>query len=51
MVPMVNLDGVSHGNYRTNLSGNDLNRTWKAPRREYHPEIFGLKRFLLGLQK
>ena len=35
-VPMINHDGVFYGNYRTNLSGNDLNRVWRNPRREYH---------------
>jgi murein tripeptide amidase MpaA len=28
IVPMVNPDGVIHGNYRSNLSGSDLNRKW-----------------------
>jgi murein tripeptide amidase MpaA len=37
VVPMVNIDGVILGNYRTNLSGNDLNRKWDNPNRELHP--------------
>lgn len=28
MIPMVNVDGVIHGNSRTNLLGYDLNRCW-----------------------
>lgn len=28
VVPMVNTDGVIHGNSRTNLLGYDLNRSW-----------------------
>ena len=36
IIPMVNIDGVFYGNYRTNLSGNDLNRVWRHPRKEYH---------------
>lgn len=36
VVPMVNMDGVFYGNYRTNLSGNDLNRVWRQPRKDYH---------------
>lgn len=28
LVPMLNPDGVIHGNYRTNLAGIDLNRVW-----------------------
>ena len=26
--PMVNPDGVIHGNYRSNISGHDLNKKW-----------------------
>jgi len=37
ILPMVNVDGVFYGNYRTNLSGNDLNRIWKQPRKDFHP--------------
>lgn len=33
IVPMVNPDGVIHGNYRTSLAGCDLNRRWKKPKR------------------
>lgn len=29
--PMVNPDGVVHGNYRCSLIGRDLNRRWKNP--------------------
>lgn len=31
IVPMINIDGVIAGNYRTSLSGMDLNRYWKSP--------------------
>lgn len=31
IVPMVNPDGVIHGNYRCDLAGADLNRRWKKP--------------------
>lgn len=48
---MVNMDGVYYGNYRTNLSGNDLNRIWRNPRRDYHCEIHALKKFLHQLNK
>jgi len=30
IIPMVNPDGVVFGNYRTSLSGKDLNRKFKA---------------------
>jgi len=33
IVPMMNPDGVIHGNYRTSLGGYDLNRRWKKPNR------------------
>jgi hypothetical protein len=33
---MVNPDGVTVGNYRTNLSGNDVNRKWDFPNKIYH---------------
>lgn len=45
------MDGVFYGNYRTNLSGNDLNRIWRHPRRDYHCEIHALKKFLYALNK
>lgn len=31
IVPMVNVDGVIHGNNRCSLLGVDLNRRWKFP--------------------
>lgn len=30
IVPMINPDGVVFGNYRTSLSGKDLNRQFKT---------------------
>lgn len=41
--PMVNPDGVVHGNYRCSLIGRDLNRRWKNPSKEYYPEIYFIK--------
>lgn len=35
--PMVNPDGVIHGNYRCSLIGRDLNRRWKNPQKELYP--------------
>ncbi len=46
---MVNPDGVIYGNFRTNLSGFDLNRQWAEPNRWNHPEIFFLKKYLTSL--
>lgn len=31
IIPLINVDGVLYGNYRTNLSGTDLNRVWRFP--------------------
>jgi len=31
VIPMMNPDGVIHGNYRCNLQGVDLNRQWMNP--------------------
>lgn len=41
---MVNPDGVVIGNYRTNLSGNDVNRRWDFPNKLLHPEIVAIKK-------
>lgn len=30
VIPMLNPDGVIHGNYRCSLTGTDLNRKWKS---------------------
>jgi murein tripeptide amidase MpaA len=35
--PMINVDGVIHGNYRASLSGHDLNRRWASPSKKLHP--------------
>lgn len=39
IVPMLNPDGVIGGNYRTSLSGNDLNRVYHNPHKKLHPTI------------
>lgn len=36
-IPMVNVDGVLLGNYRTNIKGYDLNRNWRNPISEAQP--------------
>ena len=36
---MVNVDGVIYGNFRCDLSGFDLNRVWRSPIKELHPQI------------
>ena len=42
--PMINVDGVIYGNFRCDLGGFDLNRTWKEPHRDLHPQIYAIKR-------
>ena len=49
IVPMLNPDGVIHGNYRCSLSGCDLNRRWKTPSSLLHPTIFHTKRLCHNL--
>ena len=49
VVPMINVDGVIVGNYRTSLSGNDLNRRYLEPNRKLHPEIFAIKTLMSDL--
>lgn len=51
IIPMINPDGVIHGNYRSNISGYDLNKKWDNPSKIYHPEIFYLKKLILSIQE
>lgn len=39
IVPMINPDGVIVGNFRTNLSGDDLNRRYDTPSKAFHPTV------------
>lgn len=48
---MLNPDGVIHGNYRSNISGYDLNKKWENPSKVYHPEIFYLKKLIRSIQE
>ena len=51
VVPMLNPDGVIHGNYRCSLAGVDLNRKYNHPDPLLHPTIFSMKNLLMGCQK
>lgn len=51
LIPMINPDGVVYGNYRTNLSGADLNRKWRHPSRHLHPEVYYTRRFLSEIHR
>ena len=46
IVPMLNPDGVVHGNYRCSLLGCDLNRKWLAPNKFLHPPVFYSKQLI-----
>lgn len=48
---MVNVDGVISGNYRSNLSGNDVNRQWQFPSKKGQPEIYWLKQQITNNKK
>lgn len=51
IVPMLNPDGVCIGNYRTSLSGNDLNRVWEKTDRFTHPEIYYTKKLMHQIKR
>jgi murein tripeptide amidase MpaA len=51
IVPILNPDGVVNGNYRCSLSGQDLNRRWKAPNRIIHPVNFAVKKMSRSFSK
>jgi hypothetical protein len=46
LVPMLNVDGVVHGNTRAELVGCDSNRQWADPHRHHHPILHALKRLI-----
>lgn len=43
IIPMLNPDGVIHGNYRCSLAGADLNRQWINPSKQQHPTVYWAK--------
>ena len=46
IIPMLNPDGVIHGNYRCSLAATDLNRRYGGPHPNLHPTILAKKNFL-----
>lgn len=50
VVPMLNPDGVVHGNYRCSLAGTDLNRRWMNPSADLHPTILATKNAILSMK-
>ncbi|KAL4436239.1 hypothetical protein ABPG74_015830 [Tetrahymena malaccensis] len=51
VVPMVNPDGVIHGNYRTDLSGVDLNRNWLTPDKQYLTTVYAIKQLISSISR
>lgn len=49
IIPMINPDGVIIGNFRTSISGKDLNRRWKDPSIDCYPEVFYVKELIKRL--
>ena len=43
LIPVLNPDGVVHGNYWSSIAGVDLNWMWIDPDPVLHPSVFGLK--------
>ncbi|KAG0714549.1 Cytosolic carboxypeptidase 1 [Chionoecetes opilio] len=50
IVPMLNPEGVIHGNHRCGLTDEDLNRRWMEPHPILHPTIYHAKALLEYLQ-
>jgi murein tripeptide amidase MpaA len=51
IIPMLNPDGVIHGNNRCSLAGVDLNRQWKKPSKTLTPEIEATKVVIMNLAR
>ncbi|RHY83675.1 hypothetical protein DYB35_001431 [Aphanomyces astaci] len=50
IIPMLNPDGVIHGNYRCSVAGVDLNRRWSKPCQDSHPTIFAAKHMIMSMR-
>jgi len=48
IVPMVNIDGVIHGNSRAELIGLDPNRAWRRPRKTVNPVVYHLMKEIMS---
>lgn len=47
---MINPDGVIIGNYRTSISGNDLNRKYHNPDEKLHPTVCAIKEMIANIK-
>jgi murein tripeptide amidase MpaA len=46
VVPMINVDGVVHGNTRAELTGVDPNRMWKRTMKRLCPSVSIIKKLI-----
>ncbi|CAH8866769.1 unnamed protein product [Trichobilharzia szidati] len=51
IVPMLNPDGVIVGNYRCSLTGRDLNRNYRQPRKDIFPTVWTVKQLVKWCKK
>ncbi|XP_025404712.1 cytosolic carboxypeptidase 6 isoform X2 [Sipha flava] len=51
LIPMMNPDGVTLGNSRTNLLGIDLNRAWHKISQWVHPILYAVRNHLTDIEK
>lgn len=49
IVPMLNVDGCIYGNFRTNITGVDINRKWNDPDRLFTPEVWSARELIKEL--
>lgn len=49
LVPMINIDGVVEGCYRSSMAGVDLNRCYYEPQPANHPEVHMIRSFFIRL--
>jgi len=50
IVPMINPDGVIHGNTRAELTGIDPNRVWKKTSKNITPTIHYIKKLITKMK-
>ncbi|KAK4467595.1 hypothetical protein MN116_000259, partial [Schistosoma mekongi] len=51
IIPMLNPDGVIVGNYRCSLTGRDLNRNYRHPRKDFFPTVWSVKQLVKWCKK
>ncbi|CAD8110508.1 unnamed protein product [Paramecium sonneborni] len=49
IVPMMNVDGVIFGNYRTGCAGRDLNRQFREDCKKLYPTVYAMKQLISDL--